>query len=262
MPGELEGSPALTFSPLNLPDGEAARRGSHWAMMERRYEAYKTHVVKPFFRDHFARLDRQIVLIDALTALNGGKGALRDLERALSDILKCFRPGANSWLSSVLYRRIDRILFAATKADHLHHTSHDRLEAIVQRLARDGIERADVAGAEIQVVALAAVRATREGEARVSSENLPCIVGHPLPGEKIGARTFDGSQEYAIFPGDLPDDPDTLDAFGGKESSSDSIEIVRFRPPDISAETPDKPVALPHIRLDRALNFLLGDRLR
>ncbi len=132
----------------------------------------------------------------------------------------------------------------------------------MQRLARDGIERADVAGAEIQVVALAAVRATREGEARVSGENLPCIVGHPLPGEKIGARTFDGSQEYAIFPGDLPDDPDTLDAFGGKESSSDSIEIVRFRPPDISAETPDKPVALPHIRLDRALNFLLGDRLR
>ena len=37
-------------------------------MMERRYEAYKTHVVRPFFRDHFARLDRQIVLVDALDA--------------------------------------------------------------------------------------------------------------------------------------------------------------------------------------------------
>ena len=31
-------------------------------MMQRRYEAYKTHVVKPFFRDHFSRLDRQIDL--------------------------------------------------------------------------------------------------------------------------------------------------------------------------------------------------------
>ena len=50
-------------------------------MMERRYEAYKAHVVKPFFRDHFARLDRQIVLVDMLTALNGGTTALRDLER-------------------------------------------------------------------------------------------------------------------------------------------------------------------------------------
>ena len=49
-------------------------------MMERRYEAYKTHVVKPFFRDHFARLDRQIVLVDMLAALNAGPAALRDLE--------------------------------------------------------------------------------------------------------------------------------------------------------------------------------------
>ena len=40
--------------------------------MERRYEAYKTHVVKPFFREHIARLDRQIVLVDAMQALNAG----------------------------------------------------------------------------------------------------------------------------------------------------------------------------------------------
>lgn len=262
MPGELEGSPALTFSPLVLEDGAAtAPRGSLWAMMQRRYEAYKTHIVKPFFRDHFARLDRQIVLIDALTALNGGKESLKDFERAISDILKCFRPGANTWLSSVLYRRIDRILFAATKADHLHHTSHDRLEAIVERLACDAIDRADMAGAEIKVVALAAVRATREGEARSGKGNLPCIIGKPLKGEKIGNRVFDGMQEYAIFPGDLPKDPEQLDAFGGSERSNDGIEIVRFRPPDPEPSDRDRVSALPHIRLDRALNFLVGDRL-
>ena len=34
-------------------------------MMERRYDSYVAHVVKPFFHDHFARLDRQIVLVDA-----------------------------------------------------------------------------------------------------------------------------------------------------------------------------------------------------
>ena len=62
-------------------------------MMERRYEAYKSHVVRPFFRDHFARLDRQIVLVDTLTALNSGPAALRDLENALSDVLRAFRAG-------------------------------------------------------------------------------------------------------------------------------------------------------------------------
>lgn len=262
MPGDLEGSPALTFSPLSHEAGTTAvPRRSLWAMMERRYEAYKTHIVKPFFRDHFARLDRQIVLIDALTALNGGKETMKDFERAISDILKCFRPGANTWLSSVLYRKIDRILFAATKADHLHHTSHDRLEAIIERLARDAIARAEGAGAEIKVVALAAVRATREGEARSGKGNLPCIIGKPLKGEKIGNQIFDGSQEYAIFPGDLPEDPEQLDVFGGTDSSNDGIEIVRFRPPDPEPAADDKITALPHIRLDRALNFLIGDRL-
>ena len=267
MPGELEGSPALTFSPLDLPGNASAPRGSLWAMMERRYEAYKTHVVKPFFRDHFARLDRQIVLVDALSALNGGRDSLRDLERALADILRCFRPGANSWLSSVLYRRIDRILFAATKADHLHHTSHDRLEILIKHLANDAIERAGFAGAEVEVVALAAVRATREGEAQAHGETLPCIFGYPLVGEKIGAKTFDGNEEYGVFPGDLPEDPESLVAFSQKQASENQIKVVRFRPPDRPHDDPGAhgsgtSATLPHIRLDRALNYLLGDRLK
>ena len=74
MPGDLDGSPALTFAPLELPRRRRAG-GSLWAMMERRYEAYKDVVVRPFFRDHFARLDRQIVLVDALAALNAGPEA-------------------------------------------------------------------------------------------------------------------------------------------------------------------------------------------
>lgn len=262
MPGELEGSPALTFSPLDLPEQKSAPRGSLWAMMERRYEAYKTHVVKPFFRDHFSRLDRQIVLVDALSALNGGAHALRDLERALSDILKCFRPGANSWLSSILYRRIDKILFAATKADHLHHTSHDALEVIVKRLASQAIDRADFAGAEVDAVAMAAVRATREGSAKVRGETLPCIFGYPLAGENIDGRTFDGTQEYGIFPGDLPEGPEALAELTEKPAPSDQIKIVRFRPPKLNSTDPSRPAAFPHIRLDRALNFLLGDRLQ
>ncbi|MHA1164908.1 MAG: YcjX family protein [Alphaproteobacteria bacterium] len=262
MPGELEGSPALTFSPLDLPQLANAPRGSLWAMMERRFEAYKTHVVKPFFRDHFARLDRQIVLVDALEALNGGAPALRDLERTLSDILKCFRPGANSWLSSILYRRIDKILFAATKADHMHHTSHDALEAIVKHLAAQAIERADFASAEVDVVALAAVRATREGKAEVGGETLPSIFGYPLAGQTIDGRTFDGTQEYGIFPGDLPQDPKALDKLMEKPVLNDQIKVVRFRPPKLTSTGPSRPVTFPHIRLDRALNFLLGDRLQ
>ena len=41
MPGDLEGSPALTFAPLDLGEGSAPQ-GSLAALMEKRFEAYKT----------------------------------------------------------------------------------------------------------------------------------------------------------------------------------------------------------------------------
>jgi len=263
MPGELEGSPALTFAPLDVPADAGPPRGSLWAMMARRYESYKQAVVKPFFRDHFARLDRQIVLVDALAALNAGPTALADLETALADILACFRPGAGSWLTSILSRRIDRILFAATKADHLHRQSHDRLEAILRRLSQHAIERAQFAGADVQVAAVAAIRATREATATRGGETLPCIVGTPIEGERIAGHTFDGKEEIAIFPGELPADPDAALAHGRDAPEPDEAELrfVRFRPPAPRAGAGGEPV-FPHIRLDRALNFLIGDRLR
>lgn len=204
MPGDLEGSPALTFSPLpDLPAGRAPK-GSLWAMMERRYEAYKTYVVSPFFREHFARLDRQIVLIDALQAINRGPEALQDLEQALADVLACFRPGTTSWLSSFLTRRIDRVLVAATKADHLHHESHDRLERIASRLVSRAAERIGMSGAGLEVMALASVRATREATVSHDGHTLPVIVGIPIAGERINGEIFDGERKTAIFPGDLP----------------------------------------------------------
>src|SRR6202008_231585 len=158
----LAGSPALTFAPLEVPVDGSAPDGSLWAMMVRRYEAYKDVVGRPFFRDHFARLDRQIVLVDALAAYNSGPEALHDLEAALTGILDCFRVGRSTILSALFRPRIDRILFAATKADHLHHASHDRLEAILRRAVGRAVATAENTGALIDVVALAAVRATRE----------------------------------------------------------------------------------------------------
>src|SRR5262249_9297902 len=118
LPGDLAGSPLITFFPLPAAEGGSAARGSLAAMLERRFESYKTHVVQPFFRDHFARLDRQIVLVDALSAVNAGAAALRDLERTLAAVLACFKPGSNAWLRWIRPRRIDRLVFAATKADH------------------------------------------------------------------------------------------------------------------------------------------------
>ena len=268
MPGNLAGSPALTFAPLDGPDNGVAPEGSLSAMMTRRYEAYKDVVVRPFFRDHFSRLDRQIVLVDALAAFNSGPEALHDLEAALAGILDCFRIGRSTLLSNLFRPRIDRILFAATKADHLHHSSHDRLEAVLRRTVGRAAARAEDTGADIDVVALAAVRATREATVARGRDKLPSILGIPAPGEMANGEAFDGNTEVATFPGDLPADPDELfageGAFRGLSSASaekTDFRFLRFRPPQLERGGTGEP-ALPHIRLDRALQFLIGDRLQ
>ena len=90
----------------------------------------------------------------------------------------------------------------------------------------------------------------------------------PLPGERLGAKLYDGRTEAAVFPGDLPEDPTSLTTqtappAGRADASVDaSVHFLRFRPPRITLETPSgEEPALPHIRLDRAIEFLLGDRL-
>ncbi|WP_367714613.1 YcjX family protein [Nitratireductor sp. GISD-1A_MAKvit] len=266
MPGDLEGSPALTFAPLLVDPGSRPAPGSMHAMMERRYEAYKNHVIRPFFREHIARLDRQIVLIDAMQAMNAGSEAVGDLERSLTEILSCFRPGRGNLLTGLFSHRIDRILIAATKADHIHHESHDRLQAIVRRLADRAIARADFSGANVDVLAMAAVRATREGSVRQGKETLPVIIGTPLKGEKIAGDIFDGETETAIFPGDLPEKPGLIFQSKTSQTGPDSavdeqLRFVRFRPPSLERTAEGLKLSLPHIRLDRALQFLVGDHL-
>jgi hypothetical protein len=119
--------------------------------------------------------------------------------------------------------------------------------------------RAEYAGAEMKVLALAAVRATREGEARRNGETLPCIIGYPLAGETIGKRTFDGNEEFAIFPGDLPKDPEL--ALKGWQTERGEMRFVRFRPPNPIPVPSGGFAPFPNIRLDRALQALIGDRL-
>ncbi|HHS82585.1 MAG TPA: YcjX family protein [Devosia sp.] len=255
MPGDLEGSPALTFAPLP-PELASGRTDSLHALMNRRFEAYKKHVVRPFFRDHFTRLDRQIVLVDVLRALNAGADAVTDLQDALNDVLSCFRQGANSPLSRIVARRIDRLLFAATKADHVHHTSHQRLETIIARLVDSAERKARFSGARTGTMAIAAIRATREGKITENGEKLDCLVGIPEEGEQLDGTTYDGTTRIALFPGDLPEHPEQVFLPTLKPGL---LNFMRFAPPD---DLGAKGTGLPHIRLDKALDFLLKDWMK
>ncbi|WP_245513432.1 YcjX family protein [Enterovirga rhinocerotis] len=258
MPGDLAGSPALTFAPLDLAQDGPPGSGTLAALMERRYESYKSRVVGPFFRDHFQRIERQIVLVDVLSAIDAGPEALAELETALDRVLLAFNAGRNGFFSRLFSPRADRVLFAATKADHIHHTSHDRLERMLRLLVSRAVRRTEAAGAKVGSVALASVRATRETTVLEGRTTLRAVAGTPEAGERIGDEIFDGEAEAAIFPGELPEDPEAV--FHG-EVQPGSLRFPRFRPPLVRADAAGRAGLLPHIRLDRALDFLIGDRL-
>jgi len=249
LPGDLAGSPVLTFAPMPKPD--RTRRGQLWREMDRRFEAYKSKVVKPFFRDHFARIDRQVVLVDALGAIHAGPKATEDLRRAMAEILGAFRPGRNAFLTQLfLGKRVEKILFAATKADHLHHSQHPRLTAIMDALVKDARSRADFSGAQTAAMSIAALRATVEQTLDHDGDTLDCVRG-----------TLDNGKQAAFYPGELPDDPNRLlgPAREGAEKWLDAdYQIMAFQPAHLSLKPGEGP---PHIRLDKAAEFLIGDRL-
>ena len=250
LPGELLGSPVLTFAPL--PAGVTAPRGSLRREFERRFESYKKHVVKPFFREHFAKIDRQIVLVDVLGAIHAGPPAFEDLRHTMAEILSVFRPGRNRWLSRILgRRRVEKILFAATKADHLHHVQHPQLTAITEALLRDAKDRAEFAGAGATAMSIAAYRATVED--RVEHEGVTLDV--------VRGRLAESGRQAALFAGALPEDPAHLLSparQGTSEWLNAQYRIMNFAPVPLVLRPGDGP---PHIRLDKAMQFLIGDRL-
>jgi predicted YcjX-like family ATPase len=121
-----------------------------------------------------------------------------------------------------------------------------------------------MAGAGIDVMALASVRATREATVKRDGHELPVIVGTPMEGETIAGERFDGQRKTAIFPGDLPEDPESLfDRIAAGETGVQlpDVNVVRFRPPHLEETGGGIKLSVPHIRLDRAMQFLFGDRL-
>jgi predicted YcjX-like family ATPase len=249
LPGDLAGSPVLTFAPL--PSG-AGDKWSLRAEMQRRFEAYQEKIVKPFFRDHFAKLDRQIVLVDLLKSLTDGPAAVADLEQAMTGILRAFRPGKRGILRELLRgRRIDRILFAASKADHLHHAQHGALQDLVAALTQSACDTALFKGALTSSIAMAALRSTVEIDLDRDGQSLPGVKGLAL----------ESGRTVGFYSGAFPAAPTRVLAqarAGAAQWEEGRFHDQAFAPAPVSLPPGYGP---PHIRLDKALQFLIGDVL-
>ena len=250
------------------PAGRArSRRPARlWAMMRRRYEAYRDVVVRPFFREHFARLDRQIVLVDAARrARRRPRGGARPGRRAGRD--PRLLPGRARQLARARCSgraptdpvrrdqgRPPAPLRARPAGGDPQAADRARHRARRRRRRRGRRDRARRRARDPRSHACAA----RAAACRRSSAS-PCRAN----GRTAGAST--AQTEIAVFPGDLPADVATL--FGAKAKLEPGRGAAIASAPSASARRrssrpPTASPALPHIRLDRALQFLIGDRLR
>jgi len=88
-----------------------------------------------------------------------------------------------------------------------------------------------------------------------------------MTGERVAGEVYDGEAEIALFPGDLPDNPEAI--FNAEGPTDErrlaeealALRFLRFRPPRLERTAEGVTLSLPHIRLDQALEYLIGDRL-
>ena len=236
----------LWFGPLAVGDGiDAFAPGTLGALMAERFDVYKREVVARFYEDHFRNYTRQIVLVDVLRALLAGRDAFDDTRLALDGILESFRYGHGGILSRLLLGpRIDKVLFAATKADHVPDIQRDHLAALLRNMAAFPALEVRSSSAQLDVTALASVVSTAEESQEIDGQRVQVVVGRPVGSNK----------QSKFFVGNVPIRPPRADAWG-----SPFLNVPVFEPPAIDPAPVD---GIAHINLDLALEFLLGDRLR
>lgn len=248
LPGDMAGAPALQFFPWPDVDsfGESklaqADKTTNLGMLRSRFDYYCEKVVKGFYKNHFLRFDRQIVLVDCLQPLNSGPQAFNDMRLALTQLMQSFQYGQRTLFRRLFSPVIDKLLFAATKADHVTVDQHANMVSLLQQLVQDAWQNAAFEGIARECMGIASVQATQSGLVDVQGEQIPALRGN---------RLSDGAP-LTVYPGEVPSRlPGS--AFWEKQG----FQFEQFCPQVMDVDRP-----LPHIRLDAALEFLIGDKLR
>ncbi|MDE1187918.1 MAG: YcjX family protein [Pantoea sp.] len=244
LPGDMAGAPALQFFPWPQEDDiqRQAPAGSNFAMLQQRFNYYCQHVVKGFYKNYFLRFDRQIVLVDCLQPLNSGPQAFNDMRLALTQLMQSFHYGQRTLFRRLFSPVIDKLLFAATKADHITADQHANMVSLLQQLVQDAWQNAAFEGITMDCLGLASVQATESGLVDHRGEKLPALRGNRL----------DDGEALTFYPGEVP--PRLP---GHTFWQQQGFQFEQFRPQQLDVDRP-----LPHIRMDAALEFLLGDKLR
>ena len=248
LPGELEGAPVLQFFPLIHLDSQQwqkvkneSKSDSYFHILHQRYDYYRKHIVEGFYRDYFARFDRQVILADCLTPLNHSRQAFSDMQEGLQQLFKNFHYGKRTFLNRLFSPRIDKLMFIATKADHITADQLPNLVSLMRQLVQEGGRHAEFEGIETEYTAIAAIRATQQLTVNQQGKQFKAL---------RGVRSSD-KQNVTLYPGSVPNKLPKADFWRQRKFDFDQFEPQQL-------ETGEH---IPHLRMDAVLQFLLGDKL-
>ncbi|ABV87986.1 YcjX family protein [Shewanella pealeana] len=252
LPGELDGTPVLALFPLlNIGDAEfqsleQSVANSFYHTLKQRYKGYVARVVKPFYQDYFAKFDRQLVLVDCFSPLNRGRAQFDDMKSAIHAVMESFHFGQSSLLKRLFAPKIDKLLFAASKVDHVTRDQQGNVLSLLSQLVHQSQQYAKFAGCEVETMAISAIKSTSHGMVKQDGKEIEVVRGIELAKR----------QPVTLFPGEVPKSLPTSD-FWDKQG----FEFINFAPAT-NQNTQRSNADFEHIRLDHVLQYLLGDKLK
>ncbi|WP_292412330.1 YcjX family protein [Methylophaga sp.] len=227
--------PLFNLQTLSEQQLNKAADDSLYKVMEQRYKTYLKAFVQPFYKTFFRGIDRQVVLIDVLKALSGGKEKFDDMVIAFSRIIDCYRVGNNAFLNRLFSPQVEKILFLASKPDRILMNQHESLRRLCDEIISHICPQSIRNRIEIETEIAAAVRSTHDHS------------------DHLTARLLDGQYgelRHPPIPDQLPD-------------ATQWQQLSQWNPPVLRAPVnPDLLIGgrLAHIRMDKVLRDLIGDK--
>ncbi len=225
------------FSLFPLPGQSPLAR-----LLAERYDAYVGAVEDQLAAPSFGRVHRLVVLADLLSALHTGPAAFADMAAALEAVAQALRWRRTqdflpAWLAALIGPGgIDRVAFAATKADHIAERQRGNLAALMGNLAQIPGDAAR------QALALAALRCTEDFVWALDKRPVSAVRGR-----------VEGQGLVGSYPGEVPSTPP-----GPEFWAHPFLAIPEFQPTRLPLGARG---GVPHINLDTLLAFLLEDLL-
>lgn len=241
--GSLSDVSTLLFTPLPTPKYIIPHEDSIYTRFKNRYNRYVSEIVTPLGVEYFSKFDRQIILVDVLKSLQNGYNSFIDMAEAIKRIIEIYHYGERSFLKSILEKRIDRVLFGATKGDHISSTQHENYRKLLNMIVEEAKRELDIKGIETETLIFSSVKSTTDVVKEYNGKKLNSLKGKVI-----------GSMETTIeYSGEIPE------KFPSKNEWRDGM----FNFPSFSpVGFPDRDVdAVDHINMDEVIDYLIGDRL-